>query len=212
MIFNAIIIQETRWSVKKHVAIQLVCAESWITENICPLQFQLYANAINKQSLIRPIKQRPSFCGEIAWGQFNVPGNKHFTDQPLHVSDFAVQETGSRCVLMHYYGVAPFHLVFKKGSNPKQWHGGTEWPNVWICGANFKCERLLETWHFGELNIIINNLWHSEQLFVGELSSGSATQFFNYLFWFFNIFSIIYWLLSWVATQFFKSVSFPPQT
>ena len=83
MTFNAIIIQETRWSVKKHVAIQLVCAESWITENICPLQFQLYANALNKQSLIRPIKQRPSFCGEIAWGQFNVHCTSIFLDLAL---------------------------------------------------------------------------------------------------------------------------------
>ena len=127
MTFNAIIIQETGWSVQKHVAIQLVCAESWITENICPLQFQLYANALNKQSLIRPIKQRPSFCGEIAWGQFNVPGNKHFTGQPsdgkpLHVFDFAGQEMGSRCVLMHYFGVAPFHLVFTVSVSLKRGH------------------------------------------------------------------------------------------
>ena len=66
VIFNAIIIQETR-----------LCRKLDYRKH-CPLQFQLYANALNKQSLIRPIKQRPSFCGEIAWGQFNVPGNKHF--------------------------------------------------------------------------------------------------------------------------------------
>ena len=39
---------------------------------------------------------------------------------------------------------------------------------------SFKCERLLETWHFEELDIIRNHLWHSEQSFVGELLSGGG--------------------------------------
>ena len=76
MIFNPIAIQQT-------LLVQLLCAQTWITENICLLQFHFYANALNKQSLIPPIKQRPTFCGGIAWGHFNVPG-KHFNVPGKH--------------------------------------------------------------------------------------------------------------------------------
>ena len=49
------------------------------------------ANALNKQSLIlRPIKERPSSCKGIAWGQFNDPGNTHLLFQLLTSTLFAM--------------------------------------------------------------------------------------------------------------------------
>ena len=71
-------------------AVALLCAKVELQKTfLCSNSTN--ANALNKQSLIlRPIKERPSSCKGIAWGQFNDPGNKHLLFQLLTSTLFAM--------------------------------------------------------------------------------------------------------------------------